>query len=441
MEPVEADGLCKWAAVAEDADYVIAPKPLGCMTLLYLHSAAAPRKWSWAMRGDMAMISPLKGFDADGRILQLVETRDEQAGTISIEWTGLATSSKQLRARKGEEPLWSDDIAYPVVIDPTVNANITVGADDVQSQFLTFPIVSTGSVIYAGAYGGVIEYGGFRFQSIAVPAGATINSATLTVDVVGIDGTPNVKIFGNKVSSAAAWSSGNRVKNITKTTASVTKSDWSVANNVAINITSIIAEIIAQAGWASGNNLALAILNNGATGNNDVGIAALEHATKTEARLSITYTAANFSDGVVSISGAGALVPDTGFVDGAALLAGVGGLASISPTFSDGSFLLSGVGDVLAESPTPPSIPFVIVPGGGGGHIVAADLPPLKKKREPRRHVIRVGDWPAERPDSVEAVLTDDGSVDVNDLLSQLASGDAADEDEAAMAMIMSLLA
>jgi len=46
---------------------------------------------------------------------------------------------------------------------------------------------------------------------------------------------------------------------------------------------------LARTGWASNNDIAFAIFNNAGAGTHFVQFAALEHATLTEARLSVTY--------------------------------------------------------------------------------------------------------------------------------------------------------
>jgi len=108
-------------------------------------------------------------------------------------------------------------------------------------------------------------------------------------------GTPDLSIYANDVDDAAAFSSpGNRVSAITKTTASapITGASWNPAADNAISVTSIVAEIIARAGWVTNNDIAFGIFNNTLSGSHYIGFAALDHASLTEPRLSIDYSVA-----------------------------------------------------------------------------------------------------------------------------------------------------
>lgn len=109
---------------------------------------------------------------------------------------------------------------------------------------------------------------GFRFQSVAVPQGATINSATLTLDTDDEDPETNVgRLFGNDVDSAPAWASTtNLPRNITRTAAFVALTSVPTTDETAypLDVTAIVQEIVDRAGWSSGNNMAFA---GGVTGN------------------------------------------------------------------------------------------------------------------------------------------------------------------------------
>jgi hypothetical protein len=300
--PVFEGGLFKWN-IGRDTDYVIQPLPAGCTTLLVLQTPRASRVWSWRVLGDIDLIVPLVGKDSGGRHLELIETRDKPAGTITVEWTGRTIAPRELRRAK--QAVWTDDITWPVIIDPTVNENIAANADDVFSAwavsgavFSTFIGDVTG--VNAGRVGTYRTYGGVRFQTIAVPAGATINAATLTVRLTSVTGSPDLNIYGNAVDDAAAFASpGNRVKSMTKTSAVTNKTAWTSGADNDIAVTSIVAEILGRAGWASNNDIAFGLFNNKTTGTHRISFAALEHATLTEARLSIDYTAAGAGGAVL----------------------------------------------------------------------------------------------------------------------------------------------
>lgn len=296
--PMFEGGLYKWGDVGRDADYVIQPLPHGAATLLVLNGPQASRSWFWRIRGDMALLQPLIGKDSGGRILELVERRDADAGVITVEWTGRAISPGELRRKDRGDMIgagWTSDVTWPVVIDPTVNENIAANGDDAGSGWISSGAVfaafsAGGTIIYAGVNAGTVRYyAGLRFQTIAIPPAASITSATLTIRATAISGAPDLNIYGNKVDDAAAFATpGNRIKNMTKTTAFTNKSSWTANADNAITVTSIIAEILGRAGWASNNDVAFGFFRN--NGSNLLRFAALEHATLTEARLSIDYS-------------------------------------------------------------------------------------------------------------------------------------------------------
>jgi len=98
---------------------------------------------------------------------------------------------------------------------------------------------------------------GARFQSINIPQGATITSATLTLTKLAVAGTPTPKIYGNDIDDAPTWGVGNQVRLITKTSATT---NLDVASAVSVNnVTSIVQEIVNRAGWAPNNDIAFGI--------------------------------------------------------------------------------------------------------------------------------------------------------------------------------------
>lgn len=422
------DGLYKWSEVGPDTDYVIQPLPQGCATLLFLHSAKAPRRWSWRVQGDISLIHPLVGKDSTGRRLELIERRIPESGEIEIEWTGRTVSASDLR-RNGRAS-WSEEVTWPVFIDPTVNENIAANGDDARSFWMNGTAFSTftagDNLNTAGRFVSQFPYVGLRFQTIAVPAGATINSATLTVRTTVVVGSPNINIYGNDVDDAAVWADpDNRIKNIAKTTAVTNRSSWTANADNAITVTAIVAEIIARAGWASNNDIAFGLFNAAtAAATHAVQIVALEHATLTEARLSINYTAAAAtvdadasSAGAATAVVAGAPVADAAmnaagvtaaeavgeavlFADGAMNGAGSATTAAEGASLADGAMSADGAAVAIAESEG--GIVIVVpdfTPVGGGGAI-----PPVRdrdkrfriRKDTTQPHVIRVGDWPTE---------------------------------------------
>ena len=143
-------------------------------------------------------------------------------------------------------------------------AQSTDDAGDIGSLSITF---DDNDVYYwlATSDSGTATTSGWRFQSVAVPQGATIDSASFTLS------TWNIKGFGNSVSTCwgvdaddlDTWSSGaNRPKDATKTTASDTmtlKGGSDISNGVYVarsfDVTTIVQEIVDRGGWSSGADM------------------------------------------------------------------------------------------------------------------------------------------------------------------------------------------
>lgn len=282
-EPDYADKRFYWRGISLDTDCTIIPRNAGLAALVTLHSENAPRSFTWEVLGDKAMMRPLIGRDDLGRSLELEQ--EWNGDNLQITWTGRVIDGE--RARKGQgfaEP------KYPVWIDPTVNEEIVAGADDASSYndgTLKFTAGDTRLLLGSTGYA---THLGLRFQTIAIPQGATIDAAILTLDVVTGDSGAAVRIYGNDVDDAAAWANpGNLMRNITKTSAFVNFSGFTATGAVTIGVTSPVQEIINRAGWASNNDLGIVAFP---TGNAFARIAAIEHATRDEAQLDITYTVA-----------------------------------------------------------------------------------------------------------------------------------------------------
>lgn len=277
-----------WKNIALDTDYSIEPNISGVATYLTLYSECAPKKWTWEVLGDTQILQPFVGYDAKGQKCELKITR--QGDLIDVEWTGRVISQSDLR--KAGKSVWSSDPVYPVKIDPTINEAIVAGADDVYSRNYVYATnFSPGFTFIVAGHNGVSgapRWTGFRFQSIGIPQGAVIVSSVLTLDLLHVQGSPQVKIYGDDVDNAPAWSTGSRVRNITKTTAALTLSP-TVNGAYTVDTKAIVQEIINRPGWVSNNNIRFGMFDQVGAYSNYMFIAALEHPTRTEAQLDITY--------------------------------------------------------------------------------------------------------------------------------------------------------
>lgn len=143
-----------------------------------------------------------------------------------------------------------------------INEDLTANADDGREYFGFFSVDYPG-IVQGLYYGSYLTYAGWRFQTIAVPQGATINSATLTPTLRNFNSPSgwNIgRLFGYDTDDAAPWTvgfSGVVPSEIAKTTAFTSLASFTGTGGspVAIDVTAIVQEIVDRGGWASGNDM------------------------------------------------------------------------------------------------------------------------------------------------------------------------------------------
>lgn len=199
------------------------------------------------------------GFDREAHrleVLSRVSKISEAEFFLEEEWTGRIA----VRDPKTRQKRWSWDAAYPIIIDAVTTENIAANVDDGFSNVGGTTWVSAWNNWQAGAWTWGTGHGGVRFRTLAIPQGATINTATLTFIVTNVTGAPGTEIYGDDVNDAALWANGNLPGGITKTAASTV---WSPggAGTSTVNVTGIVQEIISRPGWVSNNDIRFGILN------------------------------------------------------------------------------------------------------------------------------------------------------------------------------------
>lgn len=115
--------------------------------------------------------------------------------------------------------------------------------------------------------GRLAQHVGLRFQSVSIPPGATINSATIQfhVDEVEPNAAVTVTITGEDVDDAITFTSSNdNLSDRPETSASV---DWAIPHWPSVDaegsdqetpdLSTIIQEIVNRPGWSSGNDLVI----------------------------------------------------------------------------------------------------------------------------------------------------------------------------------------
>lgn len=99
------------------------------------------------------------------------------------------------------------------------------------------------------------DEGGVRFLNVGVPQGATINTATLTLNIESTSGfAPSMTATGDNLDNAPAWSDTSRPQSgFTDTTAGTTNSSLPTSGTFTLDIKACVQDIADRAGWSSGN--------------------------------------------------------------------------------------------------------------------------------------------------------------------------------------------
>lgn len=340
-----------WDGVHDDVSFKIllqADKPEVFTQIL---NDTSPRELEWLVtqKGDFSFSS--FGGDSEGNALEIKVNRiDRSPDSFSIieTWTGRCA---RIADKKTRQKKWFDDPVYPVVIDPTVTINIAANADD-GYELESYAAWSATYTLFFGVGGPANRYSpGFRFQTVGVPAGATVSSATLKFTTGPLQqphhfNTITAKVWGDKVGNAAAWSSTSRPTQITKTAASTNVSpSFTIGAVNSVNVTTQVASIVSLGGWANNNAMRFGILSGYAAGSGAT-VQIYRHETNAakSAQLVIVYST----------------ITNTTITPGAGALTLLGAAGSL------GFKLTPGVG-ALAMSGFPPSVirPTVITPGAG----------------------------------------------------------------------------
>lgn len=287
----------RFADVRTDLDIVIEIGRHGVRTFRIIKSATAPRNFRWAVEYDASgaskIVSACYGKDSLDLTAQTHSTDStpqlQQNGRMRYfndeSWTGNVKVIDPVT----RIPSWKDTPTYPVIMDPTVTEDIAADADDGHEANGAW--VGAVSPIRIGKGNGYTFHLGFRFTTLAIDQGATINSATLKLNYEfsqygGGGGT----LYGSAVDNAAQWSGSVKPSNRTKTTASATFARHTTSGIKSFTVTSIVQEIINRAGWASGNSISLFALQTETT-DRQTRFEDFSGAGTDEAQLEIDYTA------------------------------------------------------------------------------------------------------------------------------------------------------
>lgn len=167
-----------------------------------------------------------------------------------------------------------------------LNLEISTDADDAYDNNGSLQTGSTQLLV--GQFIGAINDVGLRFSGCTIPAGATIDSATLTIEVLSVGSTGGVSIVqGHETNDAGTWASDGPAT-VPVTTANVTRTLGTVQTE-AFDVAAIIQEIVDSQSGIS-NNIAFVVNDNGSANGRFSFIEARENVGTAHATLDITYT-------------------------------------------------------------------------------------------------------------------------------------------------------
>lgn len=153
------------------------------------------------------------------------------------------------------------DAVYPIVIDPTGITTEQVGASTDDAYQTSF--VNTGTALHYWNNQYMDLWCGERWQTVPVPAGATINSATITVYVIDTtDDNPECLIyFQNGDAAAFSEVSDTDITDRTRTGSSTTWSTTDVGSGwvESPDLATPLGQVITDGDWAEDYNLAAII--------------------------------------------------------------------------------------------------------------------------------------------------------------------------------------
>jgi len=173
----------------------------------------------------------------------------------------------------------------------TFNSAVAASSDDAMENGSTGAINRTAGQNYLDA---TYSHNGLRFLNVTIPQGATINSASLDLEVTSTTyDDPDLNIHAQAADDPATFSTtATDISSRSRTTA---KTQWTATGigsgaKSSPDLKSVIQEIIDRPGWVSGNSLIAILVNRGSA---NFRYYAYENASsKPPPELTIDYTAA-----------------------------------------------------------------------------------------------------------------------------------------------------
>jgi len=196
-------------------------------------------------------------------------------------------------------PFWQKSTPTPEPffrIAAVTNEQVGVGNDDTYDDGANNYPASTNQ--YVGrTSAGVFYTGGVRWQSVAIPAGARAVSVTVSLNAAAITGAPTIRHDFEAADDCADFAARLPSDATTTTNYEVrtyTGAGWlSISDNTDGNgLLGAINEVLARAGWATGQDMCLIMTTAMASGDNIVNLRPYDLNSAAAAVLTVDYSTA-----------------------------------------------------------------------------------------------------------------------------------------------------
>lgn len=214
----------------------------------------------------------------------------------------LAAADNPVSTAKSSWIEFSFDV--PILAQP-VTYQVSASADDTRNISGDSTFNSNAVTYHLGKFNTTTSYwNGWRWLGIPINNAATIISAKVVLFCANVNGgtTAKTKWYGVKEASATAFANNtaNKPEGKTRTTAVVNK-DFTTANWTTvgfqetdyIDVTTLVQEIVNQAGWVSGGNMAIVAGDNASSNTNYIGHSTFDSDPTRGAKLVLEFLTGN----------------------------------------------------------------------------------------------------------------------------------------------------
>lgn len=160
-----------------------------------------------------------------------------------------------------------DDLSFTPLADSSYK--VVASADDAEEETSSGNTYIGSPVLELGEKDTGAQSVGVRFQQLAIPQGATVNSARLEFTAaLNATGTADLTIQGHASDSSPAFAEGAGTRNVSSRAKAIASKSWTPAALLTgevykPDVTAVVQAIVNRSGWSSGNAMAFMISGTG----------------------------------------------------------------------------------------------------------------------------------------------------------------------------------